>query len=130
MQLANREAMHSGHPDIGTVDILIALVATGDDVATKFLRSLRIYSSEIRNEVARHSTGGVEDGKPRAKQVIENAITVAQELNHSTLDSEHLLLGLLNDHDSLACRTLAGLGINLDQLRSDIWSRLTPGSAT
>jgi ATP-dependent Clp protease ATP-binding subunit ClpC len=45
MQLANKEAMQSGHSYIGTIDVLIATVATGDDVAAKVLRSHGIYSS-------------------------------------------------------------------------------------
>ena len=94
------------------------------------LRSHGIYSSEIRNEIARTSTVGFEDGTPRAKKIVENAIKVAKELNHTEVDSVHLLLGLLNDQTSLACSALVGLGMNLDQLRSEILSRLTPGSAS
>jgi ATP-dependent Clp protease ATP-binding subunit ClpC len=130
MQLASKEAMQSGHSYIGTIDVLIAIVATGDDVAAKVLRSHGIYSSEIRSEIARTSTVGFEDGTPRAKKIVENAIKVAQELNHTEVHSEHLLLGLLNDPTSLACSALVGLGMNLDQLRSEILSRLTPGSAS
>jgi ATP-dependent Clp protease ATP-binding subunit ClpC len=130
MQLANKEAMQSGHSYISTIDILIAIVATGDDVAAKVLRSHGIYSSEIRGEVARTSTVGFEDGTPRAKTIVENAIKVAKDLNHPEMGSEHLLLGLLNDQTSLACTALVGLGLNLDQLRSEILSRLTPGSAS
>ena len=130
MQLANKEATQSSHSYIGTIDILIAIVATGDDVGAKMLRSHGIYSSEIRSEIARTSTVGFEDGTPRAKNIVENAIKVARELNHTEVDSVHLLLGLLNDQTSLACSALVGLGMNLDQLRSEILSRLTPGSAS
>src|SRR4051794_6154818 len=117
MQHANKEATQSNHPYIGSIDILIAIVATADDIGAKMLRSRGIYSSEIRSELARTSTLGFEDGTPRAKKIVENAIKVANELNHTEIDSVHLLLGLLNDHTSLACSALVGLGTNLDQLR-------------
>jgi ATP-dependent Clp protease ATP-binding subunit ClpA len=130
MQLANKEAMQSDHAYIGTIDVLIAMVTTADDVGVKMLRSQGIYSSEIRSEIAKTPMVGIEDGFPRVKNIVESAIKVAQELNHTEVDSVHLLLGVLNDQTSIACRALAGLGMNLDQLRSEILSRLTPGSAS
>ncbi len=89
-----------------------------------------IDSSELRREIARASAAGLGDGTSRAKSIVEEAIKVAQELNYTEVDSAHLLFSLLNDQTSLACRTLVGLGANLDQLRSEILERLPPGSAS
>lgn len=45
------------------------------------------------------------------------------------IDADHLLLGLLQDANSTASRALVGLGVNLAEMRADILTRLTPGSA-
>jgi ATP-dependent Clp protease ATP-binding subunit ClpA len=130
MQVANQEATQAGHSYIGTADILIAIAAGLDGVAAQVLRSRGIDSSKIRSEVAKMPKVAFDDATPCAKKVIENAIKEAQQLNHTEMDSEHLLLGLLKDQTSLASSALVGLGVNLDQVRAEILSRLTPGSAS
>ena len=41
---------------------------------------------------------------PRAKKVIEYAIEEARNLNHNYVGTEHLLLGLLREHDGVAAQ--------------------------
>ena len=130
MQVANQEATRAGHSYIGTEDILIGIAVGRDSIAAQVLRSHGIDSNKIRSELAKMPTINFEDAAPFAKKVIENAIKEAQQLNHTEMDSEHLLLGLLHDQTSLASSALVGLGVNLDQVRAEILSRLIPGSAS
>ncbi len=62
-----------------------------------------------------------EELTPRASKIIN---TLAQEearrLNHSQLTPEHILLGLIRDGEGIAIKSLVNLGVNLNQLRSDI----------
>jgi ATP-dependent Clp protease ATP-binding subunit ClpA len=55
-------------------------------------------------------------------------LTLAQEeaerSRHSYIGTEHLLLGLLREHDGLAARVLANLGIDIDAVRRVIESVL------
>ena len=46
---------------------------------------------------------------PRAKKVIEYAIEEARNLNHNYVGTEHLLLGLLREHDGVAAQVLMNL---------------------
>jgi ATP-dependent Clp protease ATP-binding subunit ClpA len=47
---------------------------------------------------------------PRARTALVNAVTVALELGHNYIGTEHILLGLYRDPDSLASRVLADTG--------------------
>jgi ATP-dependent Clp protease ATP-binding subunit ClpC len=40
-------------------------------------------------------------------------------LGHATVDTEHLLLGLVWDSESMACRILAALGVTGEQVREE-----------
>ena len=53
----------------------------------------------------------------KAEQAIENAGKAASELGHSYVGTEHLLLGILADRDSLGARILEKRGINRSVLR-------------
>ena len=54
---------------------------------------------------------------PRAKKVLELALREALLLGHNYIGTEHLLLGLLDDEESLGGATLTGLGISKERAR-------------
>ena len=54
---------------------------------------------------------GNEQFTQRAESAIENARTAARELGHSWIGSEHLLLGILSEKDSLGARVLLRCGV-------------------
>jgi ATP-dependent Clp protease ATP-binding subunit ClpA len=128
-QVASKEATLAGQSYIVTVDFLVAIATARDGIAADVLHSHGIDSRKIRNEVAK-ILKDVDDDTFGAKKIIENATEEARQLNHTEIDSEHLLLGLLNDQTSRASSALVRLGVNLDRVRTEILSRLAPGSAS
>lgn len=60
-----------------------------------------------------------------------NAVVLAQEearrLQHDAIGSEHLLLGLLRENDSVAGRALNSLGISEEWVRAEILRTSAPG---
>jgi ATP-dependent Clp protease ATP-binding subunit ClpC len=54
---------------------------------------------------------------PKANRILTLAATEAQALSHTYVGSEHLLLGLLRDGDTVAARSLLGWEINLEVVR-------------
>jgi ATP-dependent Clp protease ATP-binding subunit ClpC len=57
---------------------------------------------------------------PPAKKVIELAVDEARRLHHHYVGTEHLLLGLLREGDSVAAGVLESLGLNLEKVRSEV----------
>jgi len=127
MQLANKEAQRLNHEYIGTEHILLGLVKEGAGVAARVLKDLEIDLHKIRLEVERVVESGpdmVTMGKlpqtPRAKKVIEYSIEEARNLNHNYVGTEHLLLGLLREQESVAAQVLMNLGLKLEDVREEV----------
>ena len=56
----------------------------------------------------------------KAQNTLNNALNIARELGHSYIGSEHILLGLLSESDSIAARLLVTRGADIKKLRSTI----------
>jgi ATP-dependent Clp protease ATP-binding subunit ClpC len=127
MALANQEAQRFNHEYVGTEHILLGLVKEGQGVAANVLHNLQVDLKKIRLEVEKIVKSGpnmVTMGKlpqtPRAKKVIEFAIEEARNLGHNYVGTEHLLLGLLREHDGVAAQVLMNLGLKLDDVRAEV----------
>ncbi len=135
MALANQEAQRFNHEYIGTEHILLGLVKEGSGVGANVLKNLDVDLRKVRLEVEKLVKAGPEMvtmGKlpqtPRAKKVIEYAIEEARNLNHNYVGTEHLLLGLLREHDGVAAQVLMNLGLKLDQVREEVLNLLGAGT--
>ena len=134
MALANQEAQRFNHEYIGTEHILLGLVKEGSGVGANVLKNLDIDLRKVRLEVEKLVKSGpdmVTMGKlpqtPRAKKVIEYAIEEARSLNHNYVGTEHLLLGLLREHDGVAAQVLMNLGLKLEEVREEVLNLLGAG---
>ncbi len=134
MALANQEAQRFNHEYIGTEHILLGLVKEGSGVGANVLKNLDVDLRKVRLEVEKLVKAGPEMvtmGKlpqtPRAKKVIEYAIEEARNLNHNYVGTEHLLLGLLREHDGVAAQVLMNLSLKLEEVREEVLNLLGAG---
>jgi hypothetical protein len=134
MQSANQEAQQFNHEYIGTEHVLLGLIKEGSGVAANVLKNLDVDLRKIRLEVKKLVQRGhemVTMGKlpqtPRAKKVIEYSLEEARNLNHNYVGTEHILLGLLREHDAIAGQVLLNLGLNLDRVREETVRLLDTG---
>jgi ATP-dependent Clp protease ATP-binding subunit ClpC len=134
MALANQEAQRFNHEYIGTEHVLLGLVKEGSGVGANVLKNLDVDLRKVRLEVEKLVKSGpdmVTMGKlpqtPRAKKVIEYAIEEARNLNHNYVGTEHLLLGLLREHDGVAAQVLMNLGLKLEEVREEVLNLLGAG---
>ncbi len=135
MALANQEAQRFNHEYIGTEHILLGLVKEGSGVGANVLKNLGVDLRKVRLEVEKLVKSGpdmVTMGKlpqtPRAKKVIEYAIEEARNLNHNYVGTEHLLLGLLREHDGVAAQVLMNLSLKLEEVREEVLNLLGAGA--
>ncbi|MCC5828199.1 MAG: ATP-dependent Clp protease ATP-binding subunit [Phycisphaeraceae bacterium] len=137
MALANQEAQRFNHEYIGTEHILLGLVKEGSGVGANVLKHLEVDLRKVRLEVEKLVKSGpdmVTMGRlpqtPRAKKVIEFAIEEARNLNHNYVGTEHLLLGLLREHEGVAAQVLMNLGLKLEEVREEVLNLLGAGVDT
>jgi ATP-dependent Clp protease ATP-binding subunit ClpC len=131
MQLANQEAQRFNHEYIGTEHILLGLVKEGSGIAATALKNLGVDLQKIRLEVekivqngAERITAGSLPQTPRAKQLLQYSIEEARHLNHNYVGTEHLLLGILRESDTVAAQVFLNLGLRLEQVREELLNLL------
>jgi hypothetical protein len=131
IQLANQEAQRFNHEYIGTEHILLGLVKEGSGVAADVLKNLNVDLRKARIEVEKLLQSGPDNaplGKlpqtPRAKKVIEYSMEEARSLGHNYVGTEHILLGLLRDNETVAAQVLLNLGLRLENVRAETLATL------
>ena len=60
------------------------------------------------------------------KKVLALAAKEASALNHTYVGTEHILLGIMGEGDSVAARVLKQLGVELERTRQEILKELDP----
>ena len=126
IEIAQDEAISLGHNYIGTEHILYGLVKEGAGVASKVLANQNIISEEVENKIIEMIGKEVITGSetlgftPRSKRVIENSFIEARKLGYDYIGTEHLLMGILREGDSIAVRILIDLDIDLPKLYNEI----------
>lgn len=65
----------------------------------------------------------------RARKVVVKAQDEARLLKQNYIGTEHLLLGLIDEVDGIAARTLVEMGLSLDEIRAAVKSVVTEGSS-
>ena len=66
----------------------------------------------------------------KAKNALVLAVNQAQDFGHTYIGSEHLLLGLIEEKESVASRMLQKRGIIYTKIKNDIIAKTTRGSKT
>ncbi len=124
MALANQEAERLNHEYIATEHILLGIVKEGGGGAAQALAKIQGELSAIRLEVERIVKPGSEPlprGRRKltahSKKTIALAIEEARSMNHNHTGTEHLLLGLLLQPETVAGQILAARGVTAEQIR-------------
>ena len=125
IELADSLAVELGHNYVGTEHILYGLIKEGSGVASKVLQNQGIEPDmvidEIVNLVGNDSPITETLGfTPRTKRVIENAFIEARKLGYNYIGTEHILIGILREADSIATRILLELNVNIPKLYGEI----------
>ena len=132
IEIANEIAIELGHNYIGTEHILYGLAKEGNGVASKVIENQEVYPDDIIDKIVEligkeeqiNETLGF---TPRTKRVIENAFIEARKLGYNYIGTEHLLLGILREGDSIAIRILLELNVNIPKIYNEIIKVINEG---
>lgn len=128
IQIANTTATELGHSYIGTEHLLYGLAQEGSGVAGKVLELQDVTPDKILEEIE-ELIGIVEsdiDGietlgfTPRTKRVIENAFREAKKIGSEFIGTEQLLVGIMQEADSVAVRILLDLNVSPQKIYNEI----------
>jgi ATP-dependent Clp protease ATP-binding subunit ClpC len=126
LELAQQSAAEFGHAYVGSEHMLLGLAREGGGIAAKTLRENGLESKLISDLIEKYVQRGgfgetpLQGLTPRAKRIVELAQMEANRLGHSYVGTEHLLMGLLREHDSVGAKLITASGADLNKLYTDI----------
>ncbi len=130
---ARREADRFNHHYIGTEHLLLGLLKLGKGVAVAILENMGVELNAVRKQIEAQIGRGTEpqaEGNipytPRVRKVLALANREAQDLNHTYVGTEHLLLGLIRDGEGVAGQILRHFGVDLEQARKALLDVISP----
>ena len=127
LEYAGDLAQGFGHNYIGTEHILYGLVKEGSGVASQVLNMQKITAENVVEEIEvligkgdKSQNRGEIGFTPRSKRIIENAFLEARKLGSEFIGTEHLLIGIMREGDSVAVRIMMDLNVNPQKLYNEI----------
>jgi ATP-dependent Clp protease ATP-binding subunit ClpC len=139
---AQDEAAQLGRDYVGAEHILLGLLQGEDGVGAQVLISLGITRRDVRGRLLKLVPPGEEQMPPdanwpgpfvrvgsrlleapftsRAKLVLEMAVREALTLGSASIETEHILLGIIREKDSVATRILIELDAELPRTDEEI----------
>ncbi len=129
---ARASAADMGHSHVGTEHLVLGLLKIKEGVACKALENQGINVEDVEYRIIELVGTGTQlsapqDFTPRTKRILENSSHEAVRMGTGYIGTEHLLLALIKEKDSIAVRILSTLNINVQKLYDDILSMLGEG---
>ncbi len=121
--LAQEEAGLLRHSFIGTEHILLGLLHQGGTAAQVLMElgaSLTTARERVEETIGLSGGPGSPPFTPRAKKVLELSLREAMQLGAGSIDTEHILLGLVREGEGVGAQVLVSLGIDLSQVRQRV----------
>ncbi|MEK6674294.1 MAG: Clp protease N-terminal domain-containing protein [Planctomycetota bacterium] len=126
IKLANSIAREYEQEYVGTEHVLLAIAQEGEGIGAAVLARQGITEPKLREEVDKLAKKRLEEtwvfgrlpGTPHFKNVLALAIQQCQQLESKEVCTEHLLLALLQEKGSVACKALTKLGLTYEGAKS------------
>ena len=135
LNYAAEAALEMGQNYVGTEHLLVGLIREKDGVAGKILEANNVTDEQVIEKIdAIIGTGepisGINpEATPRTKRVIENSCREARSMGHNYVGTEHLLIAVLRESESIGVKILLELGVSPQKLYNEILSLLNEGAA-
>ena len=126
------------HGYVGSEHLLLGLIREEEGIAHRVLSEYGV-TDEMVCDVLQRSVGKGLSGTapsqgltPRAKSVVELAVSEAARMGSSYIGTEHLLMGILREGGNMALRILRTMGVDSKKMYSSIVQKLndTPHTVT
>src|SRR5262245_11843990 len=126
---ARYEAGEYGSPAIEPEHLLLGLIREDQQIVKSFIHASHISTDQIRNRIEkalglREKISAVDlPLSSNAKRVLQYAADESNLLHHSHIGTEHLLIGLLRQEDTIAFEILKKMGFSETSMREELRNR-------
>ena len=127
VEIANDLAIELGHNYVGTEHLLYGLSKEKTGIASKVLEKHGVTPIAILEKIQELIGEGdktiisIIGLTPRTKRIIENGFKEAKKQESEYIGTEHLLIGILKEGDSVAIRIMMDLDVNFQKMYNDIF---------
>ena len=130
LRLSQESAEELGHGYVGSEHLLLGLLREEEGLAHRVLTEYGL-TDEMILSVLRRSVGAGLAGTapsqgltPRAKGVVELAVSKAARMGSPMIGTEHLLMGILREGGNMALRILRTVGVDPKKMYSSIVQKI------
>ncbi|MEG1656517.1 MAG: ATP-dependent Clp protease ATP-binding subunit [Christensenellaceae bacterium] len=122
---AAQVARNMGEGHVGTEHLLLGLVLEGGTAAqilakqgiekgaaTEYINSISVDSGYANTQVMGYT--------PRTKKIIEMSVSFARQLGQNFIGTEHILLAIINERESMGFRMLYDLNADMNAMQQEI----------
>ncbi len=128
IEYSKESAYKLSHNYVGTEHLLMGLLRA-EGLGSKVLGEHGVTVEKVQDLIKQiiaptSNVEIIEGGKftPRAKRIIDNSLREATGLKSQLVGTEHILISLIKETDSIAVRLLNTLGVNLQKVYMDLLS--------
>ncbi len=117
---------------VGTEHLLLGLIKEGNSFAAKFLASLNVTEEKVKEkvmEVNSPSQGAFAGFTPRTTRALQQSAYEAKKTHSGYIGTEHILLAIFRERDSIAFKILLSLGVSAT-VYNDLTEAVTNASAS
>jgi ATP-dependent Clp protease ATP-binding subunit ClpC len=135
MRQSRNEAGRLGHDYIGPEHFLLGIIRKGEGLAVQTLLNMDVDLDDLKMEtekmleVGKGPTVGIFPQNVDAKKVIESARQIAKTLKHNWIGTEHLLLALIKEENTIAARVLKSLNVDFNRTRREVLNLIEGSNA-
>ena len=137
LRLSQEAAEEMGHGYVGSEHLLLGLIRE-EGIAHRVLAEYGVTDEMVCGVLQRSVGKGLSGAAPsqgltpRAKSVVELAVSESARMGSSYIGTEHLLMGILREGGNMALRILRTMGVDPKKMYSSIVKKLndTPHTVT
>ena len=138
LRLSQEAAEDLGHGYVGSEHLLLGLIREEEGIAHRVLAEYGVTDEMVCGVLQRSVGKGLSGAAPsqgltpRAKSVVELAVSESARMGSSYIGTEHLLMGILREGGNMALRILRTMGVDPKKMYSSIVKKLndTPHTVT
>ncbi len=125
----NRSVVHAeelGHTYIGTEHLLLALTDDELSCASVILRKNKITKDVVLSAIKEYTGAGEKtrlsskDTTPRCRKILESSYKISKKYSTEKIGTEHILLALLEERESVSAKILQSLDADVISLKEDV----------
>ncbi|MDR1440637.1 MAG: ATP-dependent Clp protease ATP-binding subunit [Clostridiales bacterium] len=126
IQRAQETALMLGHESVGSEHLLLGLVREGSGIAAKALANQGVTEEKVVYEIdmllgrSDKPVAKIAGFTPRCKSILETSYREARQMGRNYIGTEHILLAIMKDGDSVAVRVLKNLSVDPQRMVNEM----------